>query len=159
MMRWLALAVLFWTGPTRACDIALVLGVDVSNSIDASEYDLQAHGMAQAFADPDIAEALIAAQAAIAVVQWSGPGEQEVSLDWLQVRNRFEMDALRLRISLLSRPFEKSDTAVGEALAAMVTLLDRAPRCERRVVDFAGDGVNNAGNPPAQVRARALERV
>lgn len=153
---WRYLALFLAASPAPACEIALVLGVDVSNSIDASEYDLQVQGMAQAFADPVVGEALIAAQGAIAVVQWSGIGEQEVSLQWMRVRDEIELAQLQLRLGLLERPFQKSDTAVGEALAVMVDLLAAAPNCERRVIDFAGDGINNAGDSPSDIRAVAV---
>jgi Ca-activated chloride channel homolog len=144
--------------PAGACDIALVLGVDVSNSIDASEYALQVQGMAQALDDPAVAGALIEAGAAIALVQWSGMGEQELSLDWAELRDEAGLQALRRQMSLLERPFEGSDTAVGEALAVMTRVLRSAPDCRRQVVDFAGDGVNNAGERPSQARAEALEQ-
>lgn len=155
-MRGVLLALLLAGTPARACEIALVLGVDVSNSIDASEYGFQVQGMAEALADPVIAEALAKAQAAVAVVQWSGAGQQEVSLPWLRVRNQRDIEALAFRIGLLARPYQKSDTAVGEALAAMVALMVDVPDCQRRVIDFSGDGVNNAGDPPADIRAVAV---
>ncbi len=156
MKRAIIIAFLAFGSPARACEIALVLGVDVSNSIDAFEYDLQVRGMAEALSDPVIEEALISMQASIAVVQWSGMGEQQISVSWTRVRGPQDLGQLQTEIAMLSRPFTKSDTAVGEALASMVALLDLARNCGRRVIDFAGDGINNAGEPPSDVRAQAV---
>ena len=156
MKRAIVIAFLANCTAAPACEIALVLGVDVSNSIDAFEYDLQIRGMEEAMLDPVIEEALLSMRASIAVVQWSGSGEQEISLPWMQVRGQPELALLQARIGQLQRPFVKSDTAVGQAMASMVALLDQAPQCQRRVIDFAGDGVNNAGIAPNEIRADAV---
>ena len=156
MKRAIVIAFLAHCTAAPACEIALVLGVDVSNSIDAFEYDLQIRGMAQALADPVIEEALLSMQASIAVVQWSGAGQQDISLPWMQVRSPPDLALLQARVGQLQRPFVKSDTAVGQAMASMVVALDQAPHCERRVIDFAGDGVNNAGIAPNDIRADAV---
>ena len=68
--------------PARACDTALLLAIDVSGSIDAADYRLQAEGLAAALADPAVTEALVEGQVALAVLQWSGAGQQELSLSW-----------------------------------------------------------------------------
>ena len=38
-----------------ACDTALILKIDVSNSVDPDEYRLQIDGLAAALSDPEIA--------------------------------------------------------------------------------------------------------
>jgi len=43
----------------RPCGLALVLSVDVSSSIDAGEYYLQMKGMARAFRNPQLRDALL----------------------------------------------------------------------------------------------------
>ena len=43
--------------PAMACDTALLLTIDVSNSIDTAEYRLQTDGLADALLDGEVAEA------------------------------------------------------------------------------------------------------
>lgn len=42
----------------NACPLALVLAIDVSSSVDDSEYELQRRGLAEAFRDPQVAAAI-----------------------------------------------------------------------------------------------------
>ncbi|MGJ8610131.1 MAG: DUF1194 domain-containing protein [Octadecabacter sp.] len=53
----------------QACETALLLTIDVSNSIDVTEYRLPTDGMADAMLDAEIADALIDGQVAAAVIQ------------------------------------------------------------------------------------------
>ncbi len=45
--------------PTVEVDTALVVSVDVSNSVDASRYKLQMEGIAQALEDPQVQSAIL----------------------------------------------------------------------------------------------------
>lgn len=159
-MRWFWLAVLLPFVPLRAlaCDVALVLGVDVSHSIDNSEYGFQVIGMVEALDDPLIASALIDAQAAVTVVQWSGQGEQQVSIPWMRVVSNQSLRALQMRMRTMQRPWSMSNTAVGEALQVMVEMFDEVPDCGRKIIDFSGDGVNNTGPLPIGPRGAAQAR-
>ena len=56
----------------RACDLALLLAVDVSGSVDASEYDIQMGGLAAGLRDGIVVGALVKAEAAVAGVPWPG---------------------------------------------------------------------------------------
>jgi hypothetical protein len=71
-------------------DLALVLAVDASSSVDRAEFDLMIGGYAAAFRDAEIAAALLAGPAgasAIAMLFWSGERAQEIAIPW-QVRLR-----------------------------------------------------------------------
>ena len=139
-----------------ACQLALVLGVDVSHSIDNTEYAFQIGGMAEALNDPVIAGALVEQQAAIAVVQWSGVAEQEISIPWTNIRVSSDVRALSQRMRTLARPWDSSNTAVGAAIDTMTGLIREGPRCARQVIDFSGDGINNSGPLPQEARGRAI---
>jgi Ca-activated chloride channel family protein len=157
-MRAVVAAAFLAAGPAPGCEIALVLGFDVSSSIDPFEYRLQAEGIAGAFRDPEVEAALLEGRAAVALVQWSGLGEQRLALPWTGIGSEAELSALQARISALPRPWSRSDTAVGEALAFMTGLFDSAPGCRRQVIDFAGDGIANTGIGAAAPRQAALAR-
>ena len=138
------------------CRLALVLALDVSASVDAGEYRLQATGMAQALVAPDVASEILddpANPVAIAAFVWSGPGDQALIADWTLIDS-----AERLRVlarTIAGHPRRTSfdgRTAIGSAMAQGARLQAAAPPCDRQVIDFASDGENNAGIDPASQR-------
>lgn len=141
--------------PALACETALVLSIDVSGSIDAGDYRLQAEGLAAALADPAVAEALVRGQVALGVVQWSGAGQQALVLDWQRMLTPEAVAAFAARAAKMPRAFRGSDTAVGEGLSFALTQFAAVPDCKRRVVDISGDGQENAGFTDAEARAEA----
>ena len=140
------------------CDTALLLAIDVSNSVDESEYRLQIDGLADALRDPDVTEALVDGQAAVAVLLWSGPSEQLAAIPWRGIAQPSDALLLSAQVRGLPRPYVRSGTAPAEALLAALDLLALAPPCGRHVVDVSGDGVRNTGSPVPQARDAALAR-
>ncbi|MGR3714959.1 MAG: DUF1194 domain-containing protein [Shimia sp.] len=146
--------ILLMAPAVRACDIALLLAVDVSGSVDAREYRVQMDGLAAGLRDGVVVEALIKASAAVSVMQWTGAGRQEVSLDWTRVRDAEEAETLALAVESMPRAWSKYSTAIGDALWRGADLMEQAPECRRKVVDVSGDGRSNEGMDPAEARAR-----
>ncbi|MCB2110827.1 MAG: DUF1194 domain-containing protein [Rhodobacteraceae bacterium] len=142
--------------PARACDVALLLAIDVSGSIDAGEYRLQAGGLAAALADPEIAEVLLTGQVALAVVQWSGSGQQVLSLPWRRMLRPSEVRSFAERAAAMPRAYSGSDTAVGEAVGFAAAAFAPVADCRRKVIDISGDGPLNAGAPVGPPRAGAI---
>ncbi|WP_413877311.1 DUF1194 domain-containing protein [Albidovulum sp.] len=138
-----------------ACEVALLLTIDVSGSIDRGEYRLQAEGVAAALEDPEVAEALLAAQAALGVVQWSGTGKQTFSIPWRRMLSPAEIAAFAARSQTLDRAYTGSDTAVGEAIAFSARQFGAVADCRRKVIDISGDGPQNAGQPLGPARGAA----
>ena len=135
-----------------ACDLALALAVDVSGSVDSREFDIQMTGLADALRDDSIAEALVRAEAAIAVIQWTGKTRQHVAIDWTRVRNFDELEALAHRVSETNRRWRNFATAIGSALDVAIGAFDNAPECRRRVIDVSGDGISNEGPEPSSFK-------
>ena len=100
-----------------ACEVALLLSVDVSGSIDRGEYALQTGGIADALDDPEVRDALVLGQVALSVVQWSGSGKQTLSMPWRRMLSDREVADFAARARALPRAYFGSDTAVGEAIA------------------------------------------
>ena len=144
--------------PARACKIALLLGIDVSHSIDNTEYRWQIDGLANALSDPVIASTIVDMNAAIAVVQWSGYLQQELSVPWTRITSHAALDRLQQRIAAMERPWNLSNTAVGAALEMMLKEFSKVPDCARQVIDFSGDGDNNSGLNPRDPRFAARQR-
>ena len=154
MLRILAL-LLCLSPPARACEVALLLAVDVSGSISGDEYIMQMQGLADAMLNPDVAEALVIGQDKVALLHWSGLHNQRVSLDWQSLRTPQDVFDFATAVRTIKRPQDHTDTAIGAALYVALTLFP-APDCTRAVIDLSGDGVENAGTSLPQARAAIM---
>ena len=155
MLRALALLVCLIPLPARACETALLLSIDVSNSIDVAEYRLQVDGLADALADPEIVDILVRDRVALAVVQWSGVDRQQIMLDWTRMGSALDVARFAAAARGLERAFILSNTAPAEAIGYSLALFDRVADCKRRILDVSGDGTPNAGSDVAPLRLRA----
>ncbi|MFA8442700.1 DUF1194 domain-containing protein [Yoonia sp.] len=142
----------------QACDTALVLTIDVSNSIDPGEYRLQTDGLADALRDPEIVEAMVEGENFLTVVQWSGVDKQAVVIPWAQMRTALDVESFAQKARLMERAFVLSDTAPAEAIYFSLALFDDVPQCERKVIDVSGDGTPNGGSDTRAAR-NAAERA
>ena len=156
-MRRAALLLILNLQPAFACETALLLSIDVSGSIDAGDYRLQTEGLSAALQDPEVAEALVRAQVALAVVQWSGTAEQALVLPWQRMFSPADVSRFATRAAAMPRAFSGSDTAVGEGLRFATAGFSAVPDCKRRVIDVSGDGQENAGFTDARARAEAID--
>lgn len=159
-MRWaaalaLGLCAALSAPVARACEVALLLAIDVSGSVDRGEYLMQAQGLATALRDPQVADALHTGRAAVAVTQWSGVGQQELSIGWRRMVEAADVADLAKRVTMMPRAFDRSDTAVGDAIRHAAAQFGPVSDCRRRVIDVSGDGSANAGLPPEAQSQRA----
>lgn len=139
-------------GPAPACDLALVLAVDVSASISPEEYELQMSGLADALVHPEVGEALIHAQAAVSLVHWSGQTRQAVVVPWRRVRSEAELRDVAQEMRIAPRAWSLYSTAIGDAIGFAAAQFAYAPDCLRRVIDVSGDGSSNEGSAPSEAR-------
>jgi len=139
----------------QAVDLALVMAVDVSESVDADEYQLQHEGIARAFEDERLIEAISAGARggiAVTVIEWSDRDKQVVTVDWTRVTDRASAAAFAAAVRKTQRSSEGL-TALGDALLAARAAFERLPYApERRVIDVSGDGMANIGPSPRDVR-------
>lgn len=148
-----AFILLLWPATLPACELALVLAVDVSGSVDAREYRTQMDGLAAGLRDGTVIDALTAQRAQVTLIQWSGSGRQRQTIGWQQMRVAADVTALADRIENDARVWRNFSTAVGEALGLSLEVLREVPQCARRVIDVSGDGVSNEGASPQSYRA------
>jgi hypothetical protein len=132
------------------CPLALVLAIDVSSSVDAREFDLQMQGLARAFRDPRVGEAILASGGVLVTAfEWSGRAQHVTLAEWTWLSSQAGIERFAAGLSEARRTHTSYPTALGYALGHAAIRLRGAPRpCLRQVVDMSGDGVNNEGFPP-----------
>ena len=147
----LALCLGLLAPPAGACDLALILAIDVSGSVDPREYRIQIEGLAEGLRDGVVAEALVTARAELMLIQWTGESRQVISLPWTPVHSFEDLEAFADRVAATSRKWRNFSTAIGEALELALEAFAEGPDCRRRVVDISGDGSSNEGRAPAEL--------
>lgn len=154
MIKASALGLTLLAGPLLAeCRHALALGLDVSSSVDAAEYNLQMVGLAEALDDPRVRRALVGdggGHVALMVYEWSGRAHQVVILPWIEVVSHVQVNHAIAVIGQHGRSASNAPTALGVALGFGVEQFEISPYCLRQTLDISGDGVNNAGFRPKQ---------
>ncbi|ASP36545.1 hypothetical protein CHH27_00875 [Labrenzia sp. VG12] len=137
--------------PARACSLALVLAMDGSASVDAREHALQLNGLADALRDPDVVQAIEAVGGIwVTSFEWSGRYQQLQQLGWSHLTDLQSAAVAAETIRRSPRGYTEFPTAIGYALGHAAVQLGAAPQpCARKVIDVAGDGINNDGFGPA----------
>jgi hypothetical protein len=160
----LALVLACWAGAAAAAgapvDVALVLAVDASGSIDAEEFELQRAGYAAAFRDRRVIQAIRAGQhGAIAVTyfQWSGARLQEQVIEWTTIGDDESALVFADRLASEPRRIFGGGTSVSGAIDYGAALLGRSGvEATRRIIDISGDGSNNMGRLAEYARDEAV---
>jgi hypothetical protein len=142
-------------------DLALVLAVDASGSVNQTRFDLQKHGYAQAFRSPKVIDAIGAGAdhaIAVAMVQWTGPTLHVQVIDWTRVSDAASAQALADAIDATGRRLYGGGTSLSGAIDTGVAMLAANPfRATRHVIDISGDGSNNRGRPAEDARDEAVK--
>jgi hypothetical protein len=167
-VRALLLAALAWAAilipamPAQAqteVDLALVIAVDISYSMDLDEQKLQREGFAEAFRSPLVHDAIhhgMLGRICVPYMEWAGAYEQQVIIPWTVLDNSESLMALADRIA--SSPLRRAQrTSVSAAIDAAANLFDRSGlAATRKVIDVSGDGANNQGRPVTHARDEAI---
>ena len=154
------IALMLEMASAKGAALALVLAVDVSASVSADSYILQRDGIAQAFANPRLAEAISAAPGGIEVLvlEWSDPDKIVVTVDWTRVGDAPSAIGFAAAVRA-SRRSSAGITAIGPALIAAAAAFEHLPEpAAHRIIDISGDGIANFGLPPAAARDRIVAR-
>lgn len=135
-------------GQTEQVDLALVLAVDVSESVDDARFTLQMDGIARALEAREVQASVLSGphQAMlIALVQWSS--RPALSLPWTLLTSARDVRQFAARVRRLRRA-SHGFTCMSVALRSIADkLLTQLPvPSEHMVVDVSGDGRDNC-NP------------
>jgi Protein of unknown function (DUF1194) len=144
-----------------ALDLALVLAIDCSGSVDATDYRLQMDGLSRAFRDPSLWTAVAAGprqRIGVAVVQWAGRDRQHLVQPWTIIDGPASADKLSADLQAIPRAIRSGGTSISNAISFSAELLKALPvPADRMVIDVSGDGENNDGNYPNVLRDRAVK--
>lgn len=144
-------------GPVDArvpcADLALVLAIDVSGSIDATEYDLQLDGYRSALASPAVRNALAdAGRVEIGALLWGDDAMPRTVIPMRLLDHASALDRFAHDLRSVGRR-TWGNTGLATALAQSLDLLLEPDHCaDRRLVNVSGDG--RASTDP---RARSRE--
>ena len=168
LWRWLAILFAFCAlslPPQRSTaqdydvDLALVLAIDCSFSVDSNEFRLQMEGLGRAFMRDEVKKAISRGQRqriAITAMQWSDDNNQAVILPWTIIAGNADADEVGQVLAAFPRRLAQGGTSISTALLYAASLFDSAPTAERRVIDVSSDGRNNVGQPVRPVRDRIV---
>jgi len=160
---------LLWTGlasPAQAqsdteVDLALVIAVDISFSMDTDEQALQREGFAQAFRSQQVHDAIrsgMIGKIAVTYMEWAGSPDQKVIVPWTVLDNPETLMAFADKIA--STPLRRAQrTSISGAIDFSVKLLEQSGvQATRQVIDVSGDGPNNQGRGVVLARDDALAK-
>ena len=141
-------------------EVALVLAVDSSASVNYAEFSLQMRGIADAFRDAAVIATIEGSGPngiAVCLLQWSGAKDMAVVAGWTHVRNAEEAERFAVYVETAGRVPSPAGTAIGLALRAARWALAEAPfDAVRRIIDLSGDGRANFGVLPDNERDAAV---
>ena len=140
-------------------DVALVLAVDTSRSMDFEEIGIQRQGYVEALKHKEFIDAVkggLTGRIAISYFEWAGYVVQDSVIDWQVIET--EADAIAFADKLDARPIAtQRRTSISTAIAQGVSMIIAAPfQGRREVIDVSGDGPNNSGNPVTPTRDKAV---
>ncbi|MBM6579731.1 DUF1194 domain-containing protein [Microvirga sp. BT689] len=157
----LLISVSAWHRAPTDVDLALVLAVDVSTSMDPDEQDLQRQGYVEAFRSPMVHQAIhkgMVGRIAVTYVEWAGahPRFQNVVVPWTVLESTKDSNSFADRLAR-APIYRMAGTSISEAIDFSLSLLASGHfLAGRRVIDISGDGSNNQGPLVTEARDQAI---
>jgi hypothetical protein len=143
-----------------AVDLALVLAVDCSSSVDDTDFGIQMAGIAAALRHRDLQAAIRQGKykrIAITVMLWSNEQTRVIAVPWRVLSEAPELEATAREIETVRHNLPPSGTALAAAIDHAAQMLAALPfAAERRTIDVSGDGWENKSGNPAMARDRAV---
>jgi hypothetical protein len=133
-------------------DVALVLAVDVSRSMDPDEQELQRQGFIDAIRNGMLGRIIVT------YFEWSGVDYQNVIVPWTIIDG--PEAAMKFADGLHDNPIGRlRRTSISGAIDFGVKLLEQAGvEPLRRVIDISGDGPNSSGRGVVAARDEAIAK-
>ena len=162
-LLWAAATFLLLLGAqAQACRHALVLALDVSGSVNPTEYQQQVTGLAAALSAPEIRDLILTdthQPVVLAVFEWSSQNHQYVILPWTRLDSPASLQGAIDRILAHRRVRVGLKTALGTALRFAQSMLNQQASCWQHTIDVSADGHSNLGPTPRQVYRQGFDRT
>lgn len=147
--------------PAEEVDVALVLALDVSYSMDIDELALQRNGYIEAFRSKELHNAIAKGaigKIAVTYFEWAGGDFQHIVKSWTIIDT--PQSALAFAEELGEAPTRRGRrTSISGAIDLGMALLEKSNvTAMRRVIDISGDGANNDGRPVTAARDEAAAK-
>jgi hypothetical protein len=147
--------------PAEEVDVALVLALDVSYSMDIDELALQRNGYIEAFRSKELHNAIAkgaVGKIAVTYFEWAGGDFQHIVKSWTIIDT--PQSALAFAEELGEAPTRRGRrTSISGAIDLGVALLEKSNvTAMRKVIDISGDGANNDGRPVTAARDDAAAK-
>ncbi|MEL6682099.1 MAG: DUF1194 domain-containing protein [Pseudomonadota bacterium] len=152
-----ALLIWFWlasVAQAEACRQALVLALDVSGSVNPTEYAQQVNGLASALEDPEVQFLILLGDGPpvrLAVFEWSSRNHQYLIQPWITLDSQAALDTAIARIRAHQKVRAGLRTALGTALTFAAAMLEEQAERWQHTIDVSGDGESNIGPTPQDV--------
>jgi hypothetical protein len=144
---------------SQRVDLELVLAVDVSRSMDASEHELQRDGYVQAFRHKDVIAALMSGperRIAVTYMEWAAQTYQIIP--WTIIDSEAAAKDFADKLAA-AQPYAERRTSISAALFDAADLIEgNNITAGRRAIDVSGDGANNSGIPVLEAREYVLKK-
>jgi hypothetical protein len=137
-------------------DTALIVSVDVSNSVDSDRYKLQMEGIAKALEDPGVIEAIAGGPNGgilFSMVTWAD--RPNFTLPWVRIASKEDALAVAQRVRKLPLQGGEFTCMTRMLRSANDKIVPQIPaKATRVVIDVSGDGPDNcnADEPIEKVR-------
>lgn len=149
LLAWLTAAAALHLSTAAAqelqVDTALVVSVDVSNSVDNDRYTLQMEGIAKALEDPSVIDAIISGPNGgilFAMVTWAD--RPTLSLPWMKIASKEEALAVAAKVRKLPLAGGEFTCMTKMLRSANDKIVPQIPaKALRIVIDVSGDGPDN----------------
>lgn len=149
-----------------AVDIAIVVSLDRSESIDRDEASAQISGLMFALQHPRFLAAVqsgVHGRIGLSVLTWSSFGRHDVILPWVQVSDAASASRAA---GILAEDFERdvstvhgTQTDVGFGIELGTEQMASLPwTASQQVINMVGDGISNIGRVAVVDRDAALQR-
>jgi len=156
--------------PPGGVDVALILAVDVSSSVDDRERTFQRMAYARALSDPLVIRAALGGRSgriALGYMEWSGPTYQRHVIPIRVIGTGDEMQDFSNQVAALaggglgwesdSYSYFSGTTAMGNALhSAAEAIRSLDVTAQSVVIDLSADGINNDGLMLSEVREQLV---
>jgi hypothetical protein len=137
-------------------DTALIVSVDVSNSVDDARYKLQMEGIAKALEDPSVVDAITGGSNGgilFSMVTWAD--KPALVIPWMRIANKADALAAAQRVRNLPHQGGEFTCMTRMLRSANDKIVPQIPaKAARVVIDVSGDGPDNcnADEPIEKVR-------